>query len=323
MNYIVFDLEWNQSPNGKKNSVADMPFEIIQIGAVKVNSEFQITEEFNRFIKPKEYLQLHSKVREILGITMKDLEHGDEFQRVIDDFMTWCGNDYMFCTWGSMDLVELQRNMKHFGVEIPFPMPFLFYDLQKLYSLCYSDGKSRITLQHAIEERGIVSDDDYHHAVNDARYTAKVLQNMDFDKVKEYVSVDTYRIPSSKKEEIALTFGDYAKYISRGFVKREAAASDREVRSCKCFLCGNNMRRVIKWFATNGKNYYGLFECEEHGLVKGRFKTKQADNGKYYTVKIMKLTDEEGAEKIKQRQVREREHRKMKRHAQTIHKNEQ
>ena len=34
-NYIIFDLEWNQSPRGREDSVADFPFEIIEIGAVK------------------------------------------------------------------------------------------------------------------------------------------------------------------------------------------------------------------------------------------------------------------------------------------------
>ena len=33
MNYIVFDLEWNQSPGGKKYSNSRLPFEIIEIGA--------------------------------------------------------------------------------------------------------------------------------------------------------------------------------------------------------------------------------------------------------------------------------------------------
>ena len=37
MNFIVFDLEWNQSPEGKKYSNRRLPFEIIEIGAVKLN----------------------------------------------------------------------------------------------------------------------------------------------------------------------------------------------------------------------------------------------------------------------------------------------
>ena len=39
MNYIVFDLEWNQSPGGKKYSNSRLPFEIIEIGAVKMNEQ--------------------------------------------------------------------------------------------------------------------------------------------------------------------------------------------------------------------------------------------------------------------------------------------
>ena len=34
-NYIVFDLEWNQSIEGKEHSIEHFPFEIIEIGAVK------------------------------------------------------------------------------------------------------------------------------------------------------------------------------------------------------------------------------------------------------------------------------------------------
>ena len=39
-NYIIFDLEWNQSPRGREDSVADFPFEIIEIGAVKLDGIF-------------------------------------------------------------------------------------------------------------------------------------------------------------------------------------------------------------------------------------------------------------------------------------------
>lgn len=315
MNYIVLDLEWNQSPNGKEYSIAGMPFEIIQIGAVKVNGDLQPVDEYERWIKPKEYMQLHSKVQEILGVTMEELiEKGSDFQEVIKDFLEWCGDDYLFCTWGSADLTELQRNMNYYGIDNNFPKPFLFYDLQKLFSICFLDGKARTTLQHAIEYLDIKSDEEYHFALNDARYTAMILEKIDLDAVGKFYNVDMYRIPKSVKDEIFLDFGEYCKYISRGFYKKDAALVDRNVRSCKCFKCGKNMKKIHKWFATNSKSYYGLFECEEHGLVKGRFKVKQADNKKYYVVKIMKLTDKEGAQKISERKVHETEHRRMKRH---------
>ena len=44
-NFIVFDLEWNQNPGGKEASVERLPFEIFEIGAVKLNSERQIIDQ--------------------------------------------------------------------------------------------------------------------------------------------------------------------------------------------------------------------------------------------------------------------------------------
>ena len=40
--YIVLDLEWNQSPLGKDGSMDRLPFEIIEIGAVKLLSLIHI-----------------------------------------------------------------------------------------------------------------------------------------------------------------------------------------------------------------------------------------------------------------------------------------
>ena len=39
--YIVFDLEWNQSAEGKQGEVRELPFEILEIGAVKLNSSLE------------------------------------------------------------------------------------------------------------------------------------------------------------------------------------------------------------------------------------------------------------------------------------------
>lgn len=39
MNYIVFDLEWNQNPDGRRHPDSRLPFEIIEIGAVKLNEK--------------------------------------------------------------------------------------------------------------------------------------------------------------------------------------------------------------------------------------------------------------------------------------------
>ena len=137
-NYIVLDLEWNQSPDGKEGTIDHFPFEIIEIGAVRLDEAFQETGQFCRLIRPRVYPQMHYRISEVTHMDMAELErNGETFVAVIRDFLQWCGDDCVFCTWGSMDLTELQRNMAYYGVEIPFDKPLLYYDVQKLYSLKY------------------------------------------------------------------------------------------------------------------------------------------------------------------------------------------
>ena len=59
MNYIVFDLEWNQSSTGREAEVAALPFEIVEIGAVKLNCHGFRIGEFGELIKPAVYHEMN------------------------------------------------------------------------------------------------------------------------------------------------------------------------------------------------------------------------------------------------------------------------
>ena len=113
MNYIVVDLEWNQSNTGKEPEAKEIPFEIIDIGAVKLNSKKVMTGEFNQLVKPAIYQHMHKVTGDLIHLHMKDLQKGRPFPAVMEEFLSWCGENYIFCTWGPLDLFEIQRNM-HF-----------------------------------------------------------------------------------------------------------------------------------------------------------------------------------------------------------------
>ena len=52
MNIIVLDLEWNQHSGGRKERILDKPiFEIIEIGAVKLDENYNIVDKFSQLIK--------------------------------------------------------------------------------------------------------------------------------------------------------------------------------------------------------------------------------------------------------------------------------
>jgi inhibitor of KinA sporulation pathway (predicted exonuclease) len=313
MNYIVLDLEWNQCPDGKGKENKNLPFEIIEIGAVKLDADRQYVDSFHKLIAPQVYHTLHFVTKELINVTMNDLKNGDNYEDAIKEFIEWCGEDFMFCTWGSMDLTELQRNNKFYNIPYKFPYPFFYYDLQKSYSLCYDDGRSRVSLETAIEAMGIEKEDSFHSAYNDAKYTAKIMTAMEFNKVKIYTSVDTFIIPRTRKEEISINYGTYGKFISKGYEDKDDLIKDSYIFSAKCFLCGQNTKKKIKWFSGNQKSYYCAVRCELHGLIRGRLKIKKSDDNKLYAVKVLKLTDEEGIGTIKQKQIAAREHRRERR----------
>ena len=92
MNYIVFDLEWNQSPEGKERSDRYLQFEIVEIGAVKLDQNRKPIGEFRRLVKPQVYEELHFKIQEVTGLEMELLlREGQPFEQVIREFLEWCG----------------------------------------------------------------------------------------------------------------------------------------------------------------------------------------------------------------------------------------
>ncbi len=321
-NYIVFDLEWNQSPNGKADSIADLPFEIIEIGAVKLNESFEMTDNFHRLIRPCVYRQIHYAISEVTHMDIGELkEHGERFTDVAKEFMDWCGGkDMVFCSWGPMDLTELQRNMAYFGMKARFDWPLLYYDIQKLYALAEPD-MGRVSLDTVVEHLNIREECPFHRALDDAYYTGKVLQTIaamdSWDRIRQYYSVDYYRVPQSRKEEFELSFPDYSKFVSRAFENRDEAVRDRRVAEISCPECGRILRRKIRWFSSNQKIYYALAYCPEHGYVKGKIRMKHLDGSKVFAVRTVKVTDDEGAKKI-----RERRDRVCKKHEERLRKEE-
>lgn len=312
-NYIIFDLEWNQSSEGKENTIEHFPFEIIEIGAIKTNEEFQIISEFHKLIIPQVYPRLHYKISEVTHMNMEQLKkEGQPFSTAIDEFLKWCGDDYQFCTWGSMDLTELQRNMDYYHIPIPFKKPLLYYDVQKLYALERGDTKSKPSLDHAVEELGLLEERPFHRALDDAYYTGKVLQFLNFPMWKPYVSVDYYRTPKNRKEEVYLEFPTYSKYVSHEFNTKEEALADKVVTDMICKDCRRMLRKKMKWFSLNQKQYYCLSVCPVHGFVRGKIRMKKSEQGGVYVVKTMKHVDQAGADLVFQKKEEQRQKRREK-----------
>lgn len=317
MNYIVLDLEWNQAGDGKESEVPGIPFEIIEIGAVKLDNDFTMTDRFERLIKPQVYHEMHLITGKLIHLNMDELKKGMPFRQVASEFLDWCGpEEYRFCTWGSLDLTELQRNMEYYEMKPISEGPIPFLDVQKLFSLAFEDGKSRRALEFAVDQMKLEKEIPFHRAFSDAYYTGKIMQlvGMQHPEVLNRISFDIFKPPASRDKEIKIQFDNYMKYISREFDSKTEAFTDREVVSCKCYLCHRNLRKKIRWFSSNNKNYYCLAWCEKHGYLKGKIRVRKSDAGKVYIVKTTKFVGKEEAEALRQKGIHAKELRRKHNH---------
>lgn len=196
MNYIIFDLEFNQKhPDNKDLASPDLTFEIIQIGAVKLDNKFNTIDTFNKFIKPTVFSTIHPYVEELTNITIDMVTSCDTFPEVFNDFLKFIGSDkYTLIVWGTGDLRELFRNMQFH--KIPFShLQAKYIDIQSYASSYFNYPKgNKIGLKTAIDLLSITIEKDFHNAFNDAFYTAKVFESLYNKKMKAKL----YSLPEKK-----------------------------------------------------------------------------------------------------------------------------
>ncbi len=299
MNYIVFDLEWNQAADIKTRLKNELLFEVIEIGAVKLDSRKNYVDCFHELIKPQIFHEMNQITGQLIHLRMDELDYCRSFPEVARDFIAWCGEDCVFCTWGDTDLSELQRNMSYYQMPPLADKPIPFYDVQKLFSIAFEDRKTRRALKYAVDYLQIEKVDAFHRADADAYYTAKVLACIAQEEVFHNYSYNTYHLPKNRAEEIHVVFDDYGKYISRAFPSKIEAMRDGEVLLSKCYLCGCRTKKKIPWFTNNGKHYYSIVRCGTHGMIKMKIRLRKSEDNQIYVVKTMKQVEEVVVEDIR------------------------
>lgn len=183
MNYIIYDLEFNQRyPKEAElisNNINTYPFEIIQIGAIKLNESLEIIDTFNSLIKPTMYPIIHPFIEELTNITNLKVSSCKLFKEVYNDFLTFIGtDDNIFCVWGTTDLKELFKTLEFY--DIPYNLgPKKYIDIQSYASKYFNiPSGSKIGLKNATALLNIENPLEFHDAFNDAYYTAKIFMEI-------------------------------------------------------------------------------------------------------------------------------------------------
>ena len=181
LNYIVMDLEFNQPfdfDDGLGDAVEpSCPFEIMQVGLVKLDADFGISKTMDLIIRPSIYKRVHPFVGKITGLTHNDIYTDTQtFPQSFEEIRTFIGSsDNVFAVWGGSDIKLLFKNMDYHGISSD-GIPVDFIDVQKLASrhLNISAGMT-IGLKNAVAAFDIDQDRPFHNALNDALYTARIF----------------------------------------------------------------------------------------------------------------------------------------------------
>ena len=71
MNYIVLDVEWNQGENRHEHGSHQVPsFEIIEIGALKLDEHLQIVDGYQSLIKPQIHASMNKITEELVHLNI-------------------------------------------------------------------------------------------------------------------------------------------------------------------------------------------------------------------------------------------------------------
>lgn len=192
MDFIVYDLEFNHdfSPLKKDKEktckgAARPCFEIIQIGAVRLDQQLTRKAVFDRYVKPTIYPEVSPFITELTGITTEQLSQEAAFPEVYKELIGFTGpSDSVLCVWGMSDLKELFRNIDYHKLDQNL-MPRNYINLQPYASLRFGLPQNRsMKLKTTAELLEIPLVHPFHNAFYDAYYTAEILKKIYSSSIK-------------------------------------------------------------------------------------------------------------------------------------------
>ena len=183
MNLVVLDLEWNQAMSSKSEVFNHLPIhlrgEIIEIGAVKLNPDLSLGEEFTADVRPVYFRRMHYKVKKITGFDKDRLARGLSFPEAMEKLRLWCGDDVTFLTWGWDDQGIFEQNIIIHDLDWDWIAGWV--NLQMIFNLQTGGDKNQKSLSAAMEHFEIPQTRVAHDALGDAYNTALVSTHLDME----------------------------------------------------------------------------------------------------------------------------------------------
>ena len=179
--YVVIDLEMCRVPKSMKKQYG-YKNGIIQIGAVLMDSNLDVTDKFNRYVKPQ-YGELDGYISKLTGITDENLKDAPYITTALNEFLEWLPDDEVVAvSWGDADEHQFRKELE--AKEIVVDSRFMnlldnWIDCQPQFtSKMKTDTKKQYSLEEALIATDICTDGRAHNGLDDAYNTALLYAKM-------------------------------------------------------------------------------------------------------------------------------------------------
>ena len=165
-------------PRGEKRDAFGSRQELIQIGAVLLDEEYEIIDSFVTFVKPR-FGELDDFIVKLTGITESDLVDAPSTEVALESFLNWMPEDTVMVSWSESDTYQLYHEIDGKGIDSP-----RLEDLLEVAIDCQYEFEEKLNsnrtygLAEALSITGIDCDERVHDALSDARNTALLFKKI-------------------------------------------------------------------------------------------------------------------------------------------------
>ncbi len=196
MKYIIIDLEWNGAFSGRLERYFN---EIIEIGAVALNDDLNIIDEFSVLVSPKFNKKLSGRVKRLTHISNREVSGGVDFLTAYELLGRWAGNDEnCVMSFGTGDILVLMENLEAYKRHREIAFMHNYCDIQMLcqQNMDVENGL-QLGLSAMAEKLGIeVGSMDMHRALDDSMVSAECLKRTysreNFERLVKKADVEFY-----------------------------------------------------------------------------------------------------------------------------------
>lgn len=174
--HLIIDLEatcWEHRQDHRGEN------EIIEIGAIAINSKYEILGEVQRFVRPIRNPVLSEFCTRLTSIVQSDIATADIFPVVLRDFQDEVEQltgkslrSLEFCSWGDYDRNQLKRDCQYHKIAYPFGA---HRNIKKEFARNHNIRPTSVV--GALRKLGIEFEGSHHRGIDDARNIARIFIN--------------------------------------------------------------------------------------------------------------------------------------------------